>query len=80
MGEHFVTVGGHKARYLEYGKSDQTLVLIHGLGASAERWEFIVPHLEKGVEKIGRDCQQPSSELSSSTDSMPKFRDICFYV
>ncbi len=41
--EKFIDIGGHKIRYLESGNSDKTLVLIHGLGASAERWEQVMP-------------------------------------
>ena len=41
--EKFLQVNGHKIRYLESGDSDKTLVLIHGLGASAERWEQVMP-------------------------------------
>ncbi len=42
MKEKFVTIDGHKIRYLESGSSDDTLVLIHGLGASAERWDPVI--------------------------------------
>ena len=41
--EKFLQIDGHKIRYLESGDSDKTLVLIHGLGASAERWEHVMP-------------------------------------
>ena len=52
MEEHFVSIGGNKTRYLESGNSDETLLLIHGLGASAERWEFVMPLLEKHYKLI----------------------------
>ncbi len=41
--EKFLQIDGNKIRYLESGDSKQTLVLIHGLGASAERWEHVIP-------------------------------------
>ena len=41
--EKFIQIDGNKIRYLESGRSDKTLVLIHGLGASAERWEQVMP-------------------------------------
>ena len=41
--EKFLQLDGNKIRYLESGRSDKTLVLIHGLGASAERWEQVMP-------------------------------------
>ena len=43
MQENFVTVDGNRIRYLESGQSKNTIVLIHGLGASAERWVSIIP-------------------------------------
>ena len=43
MGEKFVEINGNKIRYLESGSSKHTLVLIHGLGASSERWKYVVP-------------------------------------
>ncbi len=41
--EKFLQVDGNKIRYLESGDSKNTLVLIHGLGASAERWDQVIP-------------------------------------
>ncbi len=41
--ENFLKIDEHKIRYLESGNSQNTLVLIHGLGASAERWEQVIP-------------------------------------
>jgi pimeloyl-ACP methyl ester carboxylesterase len=41
--EKFIQIDGHKIRYLESGNSKKTLVLIHGLGASAERWSQVIP-------------------------------------
>ena len=43
MEEKFLEIDGHKIRYLESGNSKNTLVLIHGLGASAERWSHVMP-------------------------------------
>jgi len=36
-------IDGSKIRYLEEGTSKNTLILLHGLGASAERWEDVIP-------------------------------------
>jgi len=41
--ERFIQIDGNKIRYLESGNSKKTLVLIHGLGASAERWSQVIP-------------------------------------
>lgn len=47
MEEKFVSIDGNKIRYLDSGGSDkENLVLIHGLGASAERWEFVIPEFK----------------------------------
>lgn len=55
MNEKFVTIDGNKIRYLEYGESDDHIVLIHGLGASAERWEFVIPEFSKHYNVIVPD-------------------------
>jgi len=41
--ERFIQIDGNKIGYLESGNSKKTLVLIHGLGASAERWSQVIP-------------------------------------
>ena len=41
--DKFLQIDGHEIRYLESGSSKNTLVLIHGLGASAERWSNVIP-------------------------------------
>jgi len=41
--EKFLHIGENKIRYLESGNSKKTLVLIHGLGASSERWDKVIP-------------------------------------
>ena len=43
MEEKTLQIDEHKIRYLESGDSKKTLVLIHGLGASAERWDQVIP-------------------------------------
>lgn len=55
MEEKFVSVDGNKIRYLESGKGNDVLVLIHGLGASAERWEYVIPIFEKHYRVIVPD-------------------------
>jgi len=55
LDEKFVTIDGNKIRYLESGKGDENIVLIHGLGASAERWEFVIPELSKSYRVIVPD-------------------------
>lgn len=55
MDEKFVTINGNKIRYLESGKSNDCIVLIHGLGASAERWQFVIPEFSKHYKVIVPD-------------------------
>ena len=45
--ENFIEVDGNKIRYLETGHSKSTVILVHGLGASAERWTQAIPYLSK---------------------------------
>ena len=53
--ENFIEVEGNKIRYLETGHSKSALVLVHGLGASAERWNNVIPYLEKEYHLIVPD-------------------------
>ena len=55
MNEKFINIDENKIRYLESGNSDNTLVLMHGLGASANRWEYVIPHFEKNYRVIVPD-------------------------
>ena len=48
-------IDGSKIRYLEEGTSKNTLVLLHGLGASAERWEDVIPLFAKKFRVIVPD-------------------------
>ena len=53
--ENFIQIDGNKIRYLESGHSKRTMVLIHGLGASAERWSKTIPYLAKNYHLIVPD-------------------------
>lgn len=55
MKENFIQVDGNKIRYLESGDSKHILVLIHGLGASAERWNKVIPIFAKQYHVIVPD-------------------------
>jgi len=48
-------IDGSKIRYLEEGTSKNTLILLHGLGASAERWEDVIPLFAKKFRVIVPD-------------------------
>lgn len=47
MQEEFVIVDGSRIRYLKAGSAKRNLVLVHGLGASAERWDLVMPAFAK---------------------------------
>jgi len=55
MKEKFITIKGNNIRYLESGKSEKTIVLVHGLGASAERYEFVIPEFSQQYRVIVPD-------------------------
>jgi pimeloyl-ACP methyl ester carboxylesterase len=51
----FGKVGVHNIRYLESGNSGRIIILLHGLGASAERWLPIMPYLAERYRVIAPD-------------------------
>lgn len=53
--EKFLTIDGNKIRFLESGDSKDVLLLIHGIGASAERWLNVLPYFEKHYKVIMPD-------------------------
>jgi len=53
--ENSIKVDGNKIRYITEGTSDRNLLLIHGLGASAERWEDVIPYFAKNHRVIVPD-------------------------
>jgi len=48
-------IDSNKIRYFEKGTSKDTLLLLHGLGASAERWENVIPLFAKKFRVIVPD-------------------------
>ena len=55
MIEKSVEINGSKIHYLEEGDSENILLLLHGLGASAERWEYVIPLFAKKFRVIVPD-------------------------
>jgi 2-hydroxy-6-oxonona-2,4-dienedioate hydrolase len=54
--QKFVNVNGYMIRYLEAGSPDRKiLVLLHGIGASAERWSRVIPTLSREYRVIAPD-------------------------
>lgn len=73
MKEKFVIVGANKIRYLEEGGSDDNVLLVHGLGASAERWTRVIPHLSKKYHVIALDLIGYGFSDKPSVDYTPVF-------
>ncbi|MGI0035789.1 MAG: alpha/beta fold hydrolase [Nitrososphaera sp.] len=57
MPQKMTYVDGHAIRFLDYSSSDstKTLLLLHGIGASAERWSRVIPPLSKYFRVIVPD-------------------------
>jgi len=51
----FADVWGYKIRYLEEGNSKKNIILLHGLGGSAERWLKVIPLLSSKYRVIAPD-------------------------
>jgi 2-hydroxy-6-oxonona-2,4-dienedioate hydrolase len=84
--QKFTNVNGYTIRYLDYGVPDgktnsEVLILLHGLGASAERWSRVIPTLSRYYRVIIPDIigfgysDKPAVEYT-----MDFFIDIFFKV
>ncbi|MDQ3884862.1 MAG: alpha/beta hydrolase [Thermoproteota archaeon] len=84
--QKFTNVNGYTIRYLDYGLPDgktnsKVLILLHGLGASAERWSRVIPTLSRYYRVIIPDIigfgysDKPAVEYT-----MDFFIDIFFKV
>ena len=77
MEEKLVDVEGNKIRYLQDGISNKNLILIHGLGASAERWEHVIPNFAKDYRVIVPDLigfgQSDKPVIDYTTEYLGKF-------
>jgi len=84
MKEKYVTVDGNKIRYLESGGTDRNIVLVHGLGASAERWEYVIPLFNKHFRVIVPDLigfgQSDKPLVDYTTDFFSNFLGNFFDV
>lgn len=73
MREEYIHVEGNKIRYLESGNSTDILVLIHGLGASAERWEYVIPLFTENFRVIVPDLIGFGYSDKPMVDYTPEF-------
>lgn len=71
--EKFAMVNSHKIRYLEAGDSDKTVLLVHGLGASAERWKNTIPEFSKKFRVIVPDLLGFGYSDKPMIDYTPQF-------
>lgn len=55
VSEKFIRIQENKIRYFEYGDSSNTVLFVHGLGASAERWDPIIPYFSENYHVITLD-------------------------
>ncbi|MCS6768038.1 MAG: alpha/beta hydrolase [Candidatus Nitrosocaldus sp.] len=56
MRQEFVTVNNYRVRLLEDGISNSKhIMLLHGIGAAAERWAKVIPLLAKGYHVVAPD-------------------------
>lgn len=69
----FAEVWGHKIRYLEQGNADRNIVLVHGLGGSAERWLKVIPLLSSKYRVIALDVIGFGYSDKPSTDYTVEF-------
>lgn len=73
MMERRVTVDGNSVRYLESTGSGDALFLVHGLGASAERWDFVAPLFERRYRLIIPDLIGYGRSDKPVADYTPEF-------
>jgi 2-hydroxy-6-oxonona-2,4-dienedioate hydrolase len=69
----FADIWGHKIRYLEEGSSDKNIILVHGLGGSAERWLKVIPLLSTKYRVIAPDMIGFGDSDKPSTDYTIEF-------
>ncbi|MGI0087626.1 MAG: alpha/beta fold hydrolase [Nitrosotalea sp.] len=73
MQEKYITVNGNKIRYIEEGDSKNTVILLHGLGGTAERWLPVVPFLSKKYRVIALDLIGYGKSDKPQVDYTPEF-------
>jgi pimeloyl-ACP methyl ester carboxylesterase len=69
----FADVWGYKIRYLEEGNSKRNVILLHGLGGSAERWLKVIPLLSSKYRVIAPDLIGFGHSDKPSTDYTIEF-------
>ena len=71
---HFTTLDGTKIHYVDYGKGDDALVLIHGWTMNVDNWRDQIPDLAKQYRVIAVDLPgHGKSDKPEGTYSMEYF-------
>jgi pimeloyl-ACP methyl ester carboxylesterase len=53
--DKYISLGGHRHRYIEKGGSERTILLIHGISSSLDFYEQVIPHLSRSFRVIAFD-------------------------
>lgn len=51
----YITLGGHRHRYVETGRSEHTLLLLHGISSSLDFYEQVIPSLSRSFRVLALD-------------------------
>lgn len=51
----YITLGGHRHRYVESGKAEQTMLLLHGISSSLHFYDQVIPALSESFRVIALD-------------------------
>ncbi len=53
--DRYITIGGHQHRYIESGKAEHTMLLLHGISSSLHFYDQVIPALSKSFRVIALD-------------------------
>ncbi|NTU97522.1 MAG: alpha/beta hydrolase [Chlorobiaceae bacterium] len=53
--DKYITLGGHRHRFIEKGSSEHTMLLVHGISSSLDFYEQVIPHLSRSFRVIAFD-------------------------
>lgn len=67
--DRYITLGGHRHRYIEKGSSEHTMLLIHGISSSLDFYEQVIPLLSRSFRVIAFDL------LGFGLSDKPKGKD-----
>ena len=53
--DRYITISGHQHRYIESGKAEHTMLLLHGISSSLHFYDQVIPALSKSFRVISLD-------------------------